>query len=86
MSVARFGGDEFVVLVGEAQARSVALEIATACSTMLNEPVAHDGLEFYSAPSIGVAVYPDDGPDVATVLKHADTAMYQAKAGASGPS
>jgi diguanylate cyclase (GGDEF)-like protein len=84
VSVARFGGDEFVVLVGEAQARSVALEIATACSTMLNEPVAHDGLEFYSAPSIGVAVYPDDGPDVATVLKHADTAMYQAKAGASG--
>jgi diguanylate cyclase (GGDEF)-like protein len=84
VSVARFGGDEFVVLVGEAHARSVALEIATACSTMLNEPVAHDGLEFYSAPSIGVAVYPDDGPDVATVLKHADTAMYQAKAGASG--
>jgi diguanylate cyclase len=84
ISVARFGGDEFVVLVGEAQARSVALEIATACSTMLNEPVTHDGLEFYSAPSIGVAVYPDDGPDVATVLKHADTAMYQAKAGASG--
>jgi diguanylate cyclase len=84
VSVARFGGDEFVVLVGEAQARSIALEIATACSTMLNDPIAHDGLEFYSAPSIGVAVYPDDGPDVATVLKHADTAMYQAKAGASG--
>src|SRR5580693_1308523 len=84
VSVARFGGDEFVVLVGEAQARSVALEIAAACSAALNEPVSHDGLEFYSAPSIGVAVYPDDGPDVATVLKHADTAMYQAKAGASG--
>jgi diguanylate cyclase len=84
VSVARFGGDEFVVLVGEAEARSVALEIATACSTMLNEPVAHNGLEFYSAPSIGVAVFPDDGADVATVLKHADTAMYQAKAGASG--
>jgi diguanylate cyclase (GGDEF)-like protein len=84
VSVARFGGDEFVVLVGEAQARSVALEIATACSAMLNEPIAHDSLEFHSAPSIGVAVYPDDGPDVATVLKHADIAMYQAKAGASG--
>ena len=83
VSVARFGGDEFVVLVGEAQARSVALEIAAACSAALNEPVSHDGLEFYSAPSIGVAVYPDDGPDVATVFKHADTAMYQAKSGAS---
>jgi len=84
VSVARFGGDEFVVLVGEAKARSVALEIATACAAMLNDPITHDGLEFYSGPSIGIAVYPDDGPDVATVLKHADTAMYQAKSGASG--
>jgi diguanylate cyclase (GGDEF)-like protein len=84
VSVARFGGDEFVVLVGAAEAHSVALEIAAACSAALTEPVAHDGLEFYSAPSIGVAVYPEDGPDVATVFKHADTAMYQAKSGASG--
>ena len=84
VSVARFGGDEFVVLVGDAEAPAIASEIAAACSSMLNNPIVHDGLEFYSAPSIGIAVYPDDGPDVATVLKHADTAMYQAKAGASG--
>jgi diguanylate cyclase (GGDEF)-like protein len=84
ISVARFGGDEFVVLVGADQARPIAIEIATACSAMLNDPIAHDGLEFYSAPSIGIAVYPDDGHDVATVLKHADTAMYQAKSGATG--
>jgi diguanylate cyclase len=82
--VSRFGGDEFVVLVGEAAARSVAIEIAEACSKLLSDPIVHDGLEFYSAPSIGIAVYPDDGPDVATVLKHADTAMYQAKSGVSG--
>ena len=84
VSVARFGGDEFVVLVSDARASSVALEIAAACSAALNDPITHEGLEFYSAPSIGIAVYPDHGPDVATVLKHADTAMYQAKAGASG--
>ena len=84
VSVARFGGDEFVVLVGAAQADSIALEIASACAAVLSDPIVHDGLEFYSAPSIGIAVYPDDGSDVATVLKHADTAMYQAKAGASG--
>jgi diguanylate cyclase len=84
ISVARFGGDEFVVLVGSDQARPIAIEIATACSAMLNDPIAHDGLEFYSAPSIGIAVYPDDGHDVATVLKNADTAMYQAKSGATG--
>jgi diguanylate cyclase (GGDEF)-like protein len=84
VSVARFGGDEFVVLVSEPQATSVALAIAGACTTALNDPITHEGLEFSSAPSIGIAVYPDHGPDVATVLKHADTAMYQAKAGASG--
>jgi diguanylate cyclase (GGDEF)-like protein len=84
VSVARFGGDEFVVLVSDAQASAVALEIAGACTAALNHPITHEGLEFYSAPSIGIAVYPDHGPDVATVLKHADTAMYQAKAGASG--
>jgi len=84
VSVARFGGDEFVVLVSHAHASSVALEIAGACTATLNDPITHEGLEFYSAPSIGIAVYPDHGLDVATVLKHADTAMYQAKAGASG--
>jgi diguanylate cyclase (GGDEF)-like protein len=84
VSVARFGGDEFVVLVSDAHASSVALEVAGACTAALNDPITHEGLEFYSAPSIGIAVYPDHGPDVATVLKHADTAMYQAKAGVSG--
>jgi diguanylate cyclase len=82
---ARFGGDEFVVAVRHAQAREIGLQIAAACSDAFAEPIVHDSLEFYSAPSVGMAVFPDDGPDVATVLKHADTAMYQAKAGAAGP-
>jgi diguanylate cyclase (GGDEF)-like protein len=84
ISVARFGGDEFVVLLRHPQARTRAVEIAAACHAILKDPIAHNGLEFYSAPSIGVAVYPDDGPDVATVLKYADTAMYQSKSGAAG--
>jgi EAL domain-containing protein (putative c-di-GMP-specific phosphodiesterase class I) len=59
--------------------------MASACCEVFKQPITHDALEFYSAPSIGVAVYPDDGPDVVTVFKHSDTAMYQAKAsGASG--
>jgi diguanylate cyclase (GGDEF)-like protein len=81
--VARFGGDEFVVAVRHAQARDVGMQIAAACSDAFTKPIVHDSLEFYSAPSIGMAVFPDDGPDVATVLKHADTAMYQAKSGAA---
>jgi diguanylate cyclase len=84
VSVARFGGDEFVILVADAEAREVALQIARACSSMLSDPIAHDGLEFYSTPTVGIAIYPDDGPDVSTVLKHADTARNQAKAEASG--
>jgi diguanylate cyclase (GGDEF)-like protein len=83
--VARFGGDEFVVAVRDAQAREVGLEIAAACSDAFAAPILYDSLEFYSAPSIGIAFYPDDGADVGTVLKHADIAMYQAKSGAAGP-
>jgi diguanylate cyclase (GGDEF)-like protein len=83
--VARFGGDEFVVAVRHAQAREIGLQIAAACSDAFAKPIVYDSLEFYSAPSIGMAVFPDDGADVATVLKHADTAMYQAKSGAADP-
>jgi diguanylate cyclase len=81
-SVSRFGGDEFVILLRHPQARALALEVAQACVTAFKEPIAYEGLEFYSAPSIGLAVYPQDGRDVQTVLKHADTAMYQVKSGA----
>jgi diguanylate cyclase len=81
-SVARFGGDEFVILLRQAQARALALEVAHACGAAFKAPIDYEGLEFYSAPSIGLAVYPEDGADVQTVLKHADTAMYQVKSGA----
>jgi len=81
MRLARFGGDEFVILLRHTEARARALAIAQACCAAFREPIAYEGLEFYSAPSLGLALYPDDGADVATVLKHADTAMYQAKAG-----
>jgi len=83
--VARFGGDEFVIAVRHPQARDVGLTLAAACSDAFAEPIVYDSLEFYSAPSIGIAMYPDDGADVGTVLKHADIAMYQAKSGATGP-
>ena len=83
LTVGRFGGDEFIILLRHRDARSVAIQIADRCGAVFKEPIAHNGLEFYSAPSIGLAVYPDDGDDVATVLKHADIAMYQAKTGAA---
>ncbi|MDE2448887.1 MAG: EAL domain-containing protein [Gammaproteobacteria bacterium] len=85
VSLARFGGDEFVILVRHREAGDLALRLATKCSGAFKQPIVHEGLEFYSTPSIGVAVYPQDGADVATVLKHADTAMYQSKTGNAGP-
>jgi diguanylate cyclase (GGDEF)-like protein len=81
-SVARFGGDEFVILLRQGQARALAQQVAHACCAAFKAPIDYEGLEFYSAPSIGLAVYPEDGSDVHTVLKHADTAMYQVKSGA----
>jgi diguanylate cyclase (GGDEF)-like protein len=84
LSVARFGGDEFVILLRNSGARALAIEIAEACADAFKEPIQYNGLEFFSGSSIGLAVYPDDGEDVTTVLKHADTAMYQAKTGGAG--
>jgi diguanylate cyclase (GGDEF)-like protein len=83
VTVARFGGDEFVILLRHREARALAIDIADACCAAFKDPIIYEGLEFYSAPSIGLAVYPQDGDDVATVLKHADTAMYQAKTGSA---
>lgn len=85
VSLARFGGDEFVILLRHARAQELALRLAERCSAAFKDPIGHQGLEFYSALSIGIAVYPRDGQDVATVLKHADTAMYQAKSGGAPP-
>jgi diguanylate cyclase (GGDEF)-like protein len=79
VSIARFGGDEFVILLRHADARDLAVEIADACCTILQDPINYHGLEFHATPSVGVAVYPADGGDVSTVLKHADAAMYHAK-------
>jgi diguanylate cyclase (GGDEF)-like protein len=84
VSVARFGGDEFVILLRHSSARERAMTVANVCRDTLREPIPYEGLEFFSGMSIGIAVYPEDGSDVATVLKHADTAMYQAKTGIAG--
>ena len=84
LMIARFGGDEFIVVLRHASARSLGMQVANACSHAFRQPITQDSLEFYAVPSIGLAVYPDDGPDVSTVLKNADSAMYQSRAGSTG--
>jgi diguanylate cyclase (GGDEF)-like protein len=78
-SVSRLGGDEFTVLLedveGSDQVRGVAHKLLRAFA----EPVALEGRDFYVTLSLGIALYPRDGPDADTLIKHADTAMYQAK-------
>jgi diguanylate cyclase (GGDEF)-like protein len=81
-TVARLGGDEFVVLVSPVDGAG---GVATVCRRILAEmerPFAlPGGTEVNSGTSIGVALYPGDGRDADTLLRHADTAMYHAKAG-----
>ncbi|HXZ58757.1 MAG TPA: EAL domain-containing protein [Steroidobacteraceae bacterium] len=84
LSLARFGGDEFVVLLRHAKAGAAGAELGRELVRALQEPVGYNGLEFYAAPSIGIACYPGDGTDVTTVFKHADVAMYHAKQGSGG--
>jgi len=77
--LARLGGDEFIaLLVGSG--RDAALDAAHCIGDELRRPYVIDGRELRLGASIGIALYPHDGLDVATLLKHADTAMYHAKA------
>jgi len=78
-TVSRQGGDEFVVLLAEIEQ---AQDAAIAAQRMLRAVAgAHsiDHHELHITTSIGVSVYPDDGLDAETLIKNADTAMYQAK-------
>jgi diguanylate cyclase (GGDEF)-like protein/PAS domain S-box-containing protein len=77
--VARLGGDEFVVLVtGSPSAANIAAVAQKMLST-IGEPLTIQGCSFLVTASIGVGVYPADGRDAGTLLKHADAAMYLAK-------
>jgi diguanylate cyclase (GGDEF)-like protein/PAS domain S-box-containing protein len=78
-TVSRQGGDEFVVLLADlAQAEDAVIMAARILRTVA---VSHslDQHELHVTTSIGVSVYPDDGQDAETLIKNADTAMYQAK-------
>ena len=77
--LSRFGGDEFVVIVSEIGPSSDAELVATRLLQSLAMPIDIGSTQIYSSASIGIALYPDDASTMETLLKHADTAMYQAK-------
>lgn len=78
-TVARLGGDEFVVLIEEMKRPEYAESVAIKIISSLNEAFVIQGHELYIGASIGISIYPQDGADASTLIKHADAAMYRAK-------
>jgi diguanylate cyclase (GGDEF)-like protein len=77
--VARLGGDEFVILLTEVADRAHITAVVNKIEQKLGEPFECDGHSFVVTPSIGVAMYPQDGKEIEDLLVKADMAMYQAK-------
>lgn len=82
-TIARFGGDEFVVMIAGPESLDKLISEAINLSNRIHEQMAKsftlDSREIYVTPSIGIAVYPRDGKNFDDLLKNADTAMYRAK-------
>jgi len=77
-TVARVGGDEFILVVSPA-ARADAEEIGKRANEILSAPFQLEGVDLRVSSSIGIAFYPTDGGSAESVLAHADAAMYGAK-------
>lgn len=78
---ARFGGDEFLVIMGDIADAGVAEETARRIIDEFAKPFVISRRELIATASIGLALYPTDGRTPQTLLRNADTAMYQAKLG-----
>ena len=79
VELARLGGDEFTALLCDLDDPNDAVAVAQRICTLMRRPFCVDEREVTLTTSVGIAIYPGDGRDAATLLKHADTAMYHAK-------
>ena len=79
-TLARWGGDEFVLLLPGLQDSSIALAIAERCLIALKQPFVVDGQILHTSASIGISLSSDSSAGANMLLEHADTAMYKAKA------
>jgi diguanylate cyclase (GGDEF)-like protein/PAS domain S-box-containing protein len=85
--VARQGGDEFLVLLSDLDCQGAedgcslraAETVASRVRAILRQPFFIEGIEIYVSASVGISLYPADADDAATLLKHADVAMYSVK-------
>ena len=83
-SVARLGGDEFAILLPEVPDRQSVVPVVRRVLKVLEEPVVVGGLALQCEGSIGIALFPDHGTTVESVMRAADVAMYMAKENRSG--
>jgi diguanylate cyclase (GGDEF)-like protein/PAS domain S-box-containing protein len=77
--VIRMGGDEFVVIMKSVRSSHDVHETAQRITESLSSPIVIGGSPLITTASIGVSLYPRDGADMGELLRHSDTAMYQAK-------
>jgi diguanylate cyclase (GGDEF)-like protein/PAS domain S-box-containing protein len=77
--VVRMGGDEFIVVLRNVRSTDQVNEAASRITEAMAVPVIVDGRPLVTTASIGVSLYPRDGADMGELLRHSDTAMYQAK-------
>lgn len=78
-TLSRIGGDEFMLSLPHIHTRDSVAFIARKILAALKEPFVIEGHELFVGMSIGIALYPDDGDTIETLIKHADIAMYSAK-------
>ena len=84
-TVARAGGDEFVLVLADLQARENASGVAAKTIESLAQPINVNDRQVLVGASVGIALFPADGSDVDGLIKAADTAMYEVKrAGKNG--
>jgi diguanylate cyclase (GGDEF)-like protein len=78
-TICRIGGDEFVVVLPEIKRSEDAAAVAQKVLDQLSQPVIVEERELIVTPSLGIAVFPDDGRDAETLIRNSDAAMYHAK-------
>lgn len=83
-TVARLGGDEFVLLLSDLGRQEDVGAVVDKILQVFTEPFLLDGHEVFASASMGITMFPLDGEDVATLLRNADVAMYQAKSEGRG--
>jgi diguanylate cyclase (GGDEF)-like protein/PAS domain S-box-containing protein len=79
--VVRMGGDEFIVILHTFKRTELISDMAARINAALRTPIVVDGHRLVTTASIGVGLFPRDGADMGELLRHSDTAMYQAKDG-----